>query len=81
MVGSFPSAKNAAALPMRRKEKLSAEQSAYLERLGAADPAAVDARRSTQDFAQTVRNLEGEKLDGRLKRPRRPPSCGVSPQA
>ena len=81
MAGSFPNAKNAAALLMRRKEKLSAEQSAHLERLWVADSAAADARRPTQDFAEMVRNLEGEKLDGCLKRPQRPPLCGVSSQA
>ena len=52
---------------MRRKEKLSEEQQAYLERLGAGDSAVADARRLTQDFAQMVRNLGGERLDGWLR--------------
>lgn len=47
MAGSFPSAKNVAALFMRRKEKLTTEQEAYLERLAALDPALADARRLT----------------------------------
>lgn len=63
VAGSFPSAKNAAALLMRRKERLSAEQAAYLERLAAADGAVADARRLTQDFAEMVRNLGGDDLD------------------
>lgn len=52
---------------MRREEKLSAEQKAYLERLGEADGAVADTRRLTQDFAGMVRNLEGERLDGWLE--------------
>ncbi len=66
VAGSFPSAKNIAALFMRRKGKLSAEQEAYLERLQALDSALADACRLTQEFAGMVRNLEGDELDGWL---------------
>jgi len=52
---------------MRRNEKLSEEQKAYLGRLCDADGSLADARRLTQDFAKTVRGLEGEKLDGWLE--------------
>jgi transposase len=44
---------------------LNAELKGYLERLCASDPALDDARRLTQ-FAEMVRNLEGEKLHGWL---------------
>jgi len=67
VAGSFPSAKNVAALFMRRQEKLSAEQEDYLERLQALDPALADARRLTQEFAGMVRNLAGGELDGWLE--------------
>lgn len=49
-----------------RKEKLTAEQEAYLDRLQALDPALADARRLTQEFAGMVRNLGGAELDGWL---------------
>ena len=52
---------------MRREEKLTEEQKAYLGRLRGADEALADAHRLTQDFAAMVRNLEGEKLDGWLE--------------
>ena len=52
---------------MRREEKLSTEQKEYLCRLRASDPALADARRLTQEFAETVRGLEGERLDGWLE--------------
>ena len=67
VAGSFPSAKNAAALFRRRKKKLTAEQENYLERLTALDPALAEARRHTQGFAGMVRKLEGEKLDDWLE--------------
>jgi len=67
IAGASPTAKNVAALFMRREEMLNAEQKEYLERLGAADVALNDARRLTQDFAGMVRNLAGEKLDGWLE--------------
>ena len=67
VAGSFPSAKNVAALLMRREEKLSEEQKAYLQRLGAADAAVADARRLTQEFAEMVRILAGDDLDGWLE--------------
>ena len=67
VAGSFPSAKNAAALLMRREEKLTVEQEAYLERLVALDPALAEARRLTRRFAGMVRNLGGEELDGWLE--------------
>jgi len=67
VAGSFPSAKNVAALFMRREEKLTAEQKDYLKRLAALDPALADARRLTQEFAGMVRNLAGADLDGWLR--------------
>ena len=67
IAGASPTAKNVAALFMRREEMLNGEQKEYLERLGAADEALADAHRLTQDFAKMVRNLEGEKLDGWLE--------------
>ena len=66
IAGSSPSAKNVAALFMRREEKLSEEQKEYLYRLCASEAALADARRLTQEFAKMVRELEGEKLDGWL---------------
>jgi len=67
VAGLSPTAKNVAALFMRREEKLSGEQKAYLGRLCDADGALTDARMLTQEFAKMVRGLEGEKLDGWLK--------------
>jgi transposase len=63
VAGLSPTAKNVAALFMRREEKLSGEQREYLGRLCVSDAALADARRLTQRFAKMVRNLEGEKLD------------------
>ena len=67
VAGLSPTAKNAAAVFMRREEKLNEEQKAYLERLCGSDAALSDARRLTQEFAKMVRGLEGEKLDGWLE--------------
>ena len=67
IAGASPTAKNVAALFMRREELLNAEQKEYLGRLCASDRALADARRLTQEFAKMVRNLEGEKLDGWLE--------------
>ena len=67
IAGASPTAKNVAALFMRREGMLNEEQKAYLGRLGEADGALADARRLTQDFAKMVRDLEGEKLDGWLE--------------
>jgi transposase len=63
IAGASPTAKNVAALFMRREEMLSEEQKEYLGRLCASDAALADARRLTQEFAKTARSLEGEKLD------------------
>ncbi len=63
IAGASPTAKNVAALFMRREGMLNAEQKEYLDRLCASDAALADARRLTQDFAGMARNLEGEKLD------------------
>jgi transposase len=64
IAGASPTAKNVAALFMRREEMLNEEQKEYLERLCASDAALAAARRLTQEFAKmVVRNLEGEKLD------------------
>jgi transposase len=67
VAGASPSAKNVAALFMRREEMLNVEQKAYLGRLCVSDRALADARRLTQEFTKMVRNLEGEKLDGWLE--------------
>jgi transposase len=63
IAGASPTAKNVAALFMRRQEMLNGEQKAYLEKLCTSDAALADARRLTQEFAKMVRELEGEKLD------------------
>jgi transposase len=67
VAGLSPTAKNVAALFMRHEEKLDEEQEAYLGRLCDADEALADTRRLTQEFAEMVRKLEGEDLDGWLK--------------
>ena len=67
IAGASPTAKNVAALFMRRDGMLNEEQNEYLEKLCTSDAALADARRLTQDFAKMVRNLEGEKLDGWLE--------------
>lgn len=66
VAGMAPTAKNVASLFMRRKEKLGKEQKEYLDRLCASDPVLADTHRLTQEFAEMVRELEGEKLDGWL---------------
>lgn len=64
IAGASPTAKNVAALFMRRQEMLNGEQKAYyLQKLCTSDAALADARRLTQEFAKMVRELEGEKLD------------------
>lgn len=67
IAGLSPTAKNVAALFMRREEKLDEEQEKYLKRLCDADEALADTRRLTQEFAEMVRRLEGEDLHGWLK--------------
>lgn len=67
VAGRSPTAKNVAALFMRREEKLNGEQKEYLYRLCASDGTLADARRLTQEFAGMVRGLGGEKLDGWLE--------------
>ncbi len=64
---SVPTARQGAALFLKRREKLTAEQEAYLDRLGTLDRASADAYRLTQEFAKMVRGLEGEKLDEWLR--------------
>ncbi|CAN5136838.1 ISL3 family transposase [soil metagenome] len=64
---TVPTARQAAALFLKRGEKLTNEQEAYLDRLGALDEALADAYRLTREFASMVRGLEGEKLDDWLK--------------
>ena len=51
IAGLSPTSKNVAVLFMRREEKLSEEQKAYLRRLCEADGSLADAHRLTQDFA------------------------------
>ncbi len=65
---TVPTARQAAALFLKRREKLTAEQEAYLDRLGTLDRALADAYRLTQEFAKMVRELKGDKLDDWLKR-------------
>lgn len=67
VAGLSPTAKNVAALFMRHEEKLDEEQERYLDRVCEADEALADTRRLTQQFAEMVRKLEGEDLDGWLK--------------
>jgi len=67
VAGLSPTAKNVAALFMRHEEKLDKEQEEYLQRLCEADEALADTRRLTQEFAEMVRRLEGEDLEGWLK--------------
>jgi transposase len=67
VAGLTPTAKNVAALFMRHEDKLDEEQEAYLDRLCQADEAIADTRRLSQEFAEMVRKLEGEHLDGWLK--------------
>ena len=74
VAGLSPTAKNVAALFMRREEKLSGEQKEYLGRLCEADGALSDARRLSQEFAKMVGGLEGEKLDGS---PEEAEACGA----
>lgn len=62
-----PTARQVAALFLKRREKLTADQETYLDRLGTLDKASADAYRLTQEFAGMVRGLEGEKLDEWLK--------------
>ena len=68
IIGSSPTARNVAALFMRREEKLSEERSKYLDRLCASDRALAEAHRLTQEFTKMVREHEGEKLDGWLEK-------------
>jgi transposase len=67
VAGLSPTAKNVAALFIRHEEKLNEEQEAYLGRVCEADEALADTRRLTQEFAEMVRRLEGEDLDGWLR--------------
>jgi transposase len=52
---------------MRREGSLNEEQEKYLTRLCEADEALADMRGLTQEFAEMVRRLDGEDLDGWLK--------------
>ncbi len=64
---AVPTARQAAALLLKPKEKLTADQEAYLDRLGTLDEASAGAYRLAQGFARMVRGLEGEKLDEWLR--------------
>lgn len=61
---SVPTARQAAALLLKRKEKLIEEQQAYLDRLQQSDQQVAAAYQLTQQFAGMVRALEGERLEG-----------------
>jgi transposase len=67
VAGLSPTSKNVAALFMRHEGKLDEEQEEYLKRLCGADEALADTRRLAQEFAEMVRRLEGEDLDGWLR--------------
>src|SRR5918994_5809680 len=67
VAGLSPTAKNVAALFMRCEGSLNEEQEKYLTRLCEADEALADTRGLTQEFAEMVRRLQGEDLDGWLK--------------
>jgi transposase len=60
---TVPTARQAAALFLRRKEKLTTEQQEYSDRLQAQDELVADAYRLTQRFAKMVRELGGERLE------------------
>jgi len=60
---TVPTARQAAALFLKRSEKLTTDQEAYLDRLGTLDKTLAEAYLLTQEFAEMVRGLEGEKLD------------------
>jgi transposase len=60
---TVPTARQAAALFLRRKEKLTTEQQEYLYRLQAQDEVVADAYRLTQQFAKMVRELGGARLE------------------
>jgi len=60
---TVPTARQAAALFLKRSEKLTTDQEAYLDRLGTLDKTLAEAYLLTQEFAGMVRGLEGEKLD------------------
>ncbi|MDP8973744.1 MAG: ISL3 family transposase [Actinomycetota bacterium] len=64
---TVPTVRQVAALFLRREEKLTAEQKAYLDRLWVLDETSADAYWLTQKFAGMVRGLEGGKLDGWLE--------------
>ena len=67
---SVPTARQAAALFLKREEKLTEEQQAYLERLQQIDPQVAAAYRLTQEFARMIRKLEGERLEEWLEEAR-----------
>lgn len=58
-----PGTRHVATLFLRRKEKLTAEQIAYLNRLQADDGAIAAAYELAQRFAAMVRDLDGKRLD------------------
>jgi len=61
-----PTARQVAALFLRRPDDLTAEQRAYLQRLHTLDPVLAATYRLTQGFATLVRERQGELLDGWL---------------
>ncbi len=64
---AIPTVRQAAMLFLKRKEELTTEQEAYLERLVQLDETIADTYRLTQEFARMVRKLEGEDLEEWLK--------------
>ena len=58
-----PGTRHVATLFLRRPEKLTDEQAAYLGRLRASDEAVSSAYELAQRFASMVRNLDGERLE------------------
>jgi transposase len=59
-----PRARHVALLLLRRPDRLTQEQAAYLEELRRRDPSVATACTLAQDFAYMVRERQGERLDG-----------------
>lgn len=79
VAGLSPTAKNVAALFMRRKEKLPEEQEEYTSK-GFARPTRLSPMhegRLTQEFAGMARGLEGEKLDDWLEEAEASRACAM----
>lgn len=58
-----PSTRHVVSLFLRRTEKLTEEQTAYLERLRASDEVVDAAYELSQRFVEMIRNLDGERVE------------------